>query len=669
MKLKTKKFYKFLPKRLQTRRMAYIGVALVMLFSTLSYSLFFKKAPGVKAATIGTSSSNTATSIFTSQRRIVVSTNGTILAFINNGTESPTGIAYSKSTDNGASWSALTQVDTVQHSDFSVTIDGSDNIYLASRDSSAVDAQVRKLTYSGGTSWSIGSANSITGSGIDGITIAVTSDGKVWVNTNDGSFLETYYSSNLTSWTALTSFNMGSSSYSPPIVSSGNSVWTIDYTGNLYSGSSSQTAWQQASNFNTGASAPSLSYGLDKLHIFYKNGTSLYYESYDIPSATATGATTISSDGNDVLGTISTDSQNLWVFYQDYVASNSYNVVYKRFNGTSWDSSATGVTTDNLNNTSINSPERVNNTANLTSIWTTGTTSPYTSKSGTISTIGTVTDSGNQTGTYTGTLTGSSGDTVVKCGTWYYNTVNIVAGMTVKVCSSNGQTGGSLTIYADTVTIAGTLDGAGRGLPGGLNIYGNGGQGGTGGPGPSQSGSAGVAGTSTPGTSGVGSFGASGGTAGTSSAGGAVGGSGGANNGGGGGGGAGSTTTAGSNATVIGGYLGAATNGDTSTDESVTFGSGGGAGGSGGSGAGGGGGGGGSTTGWPAPGGAGGSGGRGGYGGKGGNGGAIIKIYSRGNLTVSGSIVATGQNGTTGSAGEAGQIGGGGAVGCDPGIC
>jgi hypothetical protein len=669
-KIKIRKLFIKLPRKVQTKRFASLGIAFVMLFSTLSYNLFIKNSSKVKAATVGNSSVNTGSGT-PAQRHVVVTSDGKMVVVYNAGSQSPNGLSYSVSTDNGANWNSGIQIDSTNTSDFSIAIDGSDHIYIAF---TSGGIKVRKLTYSGG-SWSVGSSVTVEADSTcdfvstDGAysyypTIAITSSNKYFVNYM---YQSEYYgagcgadplarrnssSTNFTSWTLNNSAGASDSS-AIPIAVVGKSQWTV-INGYLSSDLTESGSWNGvpgvASIGTSSNGTTSISSGLDAIHILYETATQVEYRKYDLATATLSAATVISTGTNDYTGAIISDSINLWAVYGSYIASNSYNVVYKRFNGSSWDGSSTSITTDNLNNRSIGAAERMPNTANVPVAWTSGTSSPYTVKAGSFTTVsGTITDTGTQTGTYSGTLTGSSGDTLVKCGTWYYNTVNIVAGMNIKVCSSNGVAGGQLTIYANSVTIAGTIDGAGRGMPGGVSFRGVGGNGGS-----ERIGLSSYAGITYAGGAGAGAYGSNGGSAGTS---GSAGASGASNTGDGGSGGGGGGN--GGNASTIAGYLAAGTNGDSSTDESLTFGSGGGAGGSG---SGGGGGGSGAqgtppAIGFGGCGGAGGSGGAGGYGGKGGNGGALIKIIAAGNVTVSGSILATGSSGTSGIAGGTGTNG------------
>lgn len=648
-----------------------MAAVLLIIFSVLSYGLFFN-APKAKAATVDSSSDASALGT-TQQRHEVVSSNGTIVAVFDTGTQDVTGLAYAVSTDNGATWSSATQIDSNQIGDYSVAIDGADNIYVTYSNGTTYGANVyiRELSYSGG-SWSVGSATvvftgiascpgtkigyqkpsvAINSAGVVAVTALISKQGCSPISLSTGNVGA--YSTNLSSWTFLGGLpdNMFTG-----LVAAGLSFWAVgDFqTGmtlpSLFSDTTGSGTWVQVPNTSVTSTAVSVAYGLDSLHLFYATTGGLIYYTYNIATATLSSPITVSSSTNDVRGEVSTDSQNVWLAYQSYVGASSYNVVYKTYNTVSQSlSGAASITADNLNNTLINLPERVAGSANVPVVWESGTGSPYTLKSASFSTVGTVTDTGNQTGAYIGSLTGSSGDTIVKCGVWYYGTINIVAGMTVKVCPSNGQAGGSLELHANSIVVAGTIDGAGRGFPGGVAVIaGTGGAGGAAAA-AAANGNTGMAGTSVGGASGSGTYagaggagganGTPGGTAGTSSGG----------TGTGGGGGAGGTVVGTSGS--LGGYLGSGINGDSSTDLSLSLGSGGGGGGTGGAGAGGGSGGGGSTVGSSA----GGGGAAGGAGGKGGDGGAAIKIYSNGTLSVTGSILTTGQAGGSGGAGSSGQ--------------
>lgn len=233
----------------------------------------------------------------------------------------------------------------------------------------------------------------------------------------------------------------------------------------------------------------------------------------------------------------------------------------------------------------------------------------------------------------------------------------ISSGDTVYIKAFDGSSYGMLDVFANIISVSGTLTGTGRGFQGGANgTGGSNAAGGTGGT-PAcisvagSTGSANAAGIT--GSSGSGTYGGSAGSGGSGSLLGGLGGltgicavSGGF---GGAGGVSGSSGTSGGN----GGYLTSGGNGDSSTDESAVKGSGGAGGGGGAGGAGGGGGGPSNSVGA-----AGGAGGSGGTGGGGGNGGAVIRLFATSTLSVSGTISSDGMLGTSGTSGAAGTSGG-----------
>ncbi|HET7713703.1 MAG TPA: hypothetical protein VFK94_05435, partial [Patescibacteria group bacterium] len=90
---------------------------------------------------------------------------------------------------------------------------------------------------------------------------------------------------------------------------------------------------------------------------------------------------------NDTIGSISSDGANLYAFYQSYVAVDSYNVVYKKFNGSTWDSSSTAITSDNANNFHIGSVAKRAGASYIPLLWNTGTALPYTVKGHAVSTV------------------------------------------------------------------------------------------------------------------------------------------------------------------------------------------------------------------------------------------------------------------------------------------
>ncbi len=363
-------------------------------------------APSVEAS-VDTSTAPTATNN-PGQRKVVTSSNGTIVVFYNAG--NMVGIKYNTSTDNGASWGTAQfayAADVASTSDFSVAIDSSDNIYIVYAISGT--ASSRKFTYSGGSSWSGGTVGSVaggagascsTGAGVFNISLAVSSEGTLVTTmqrANGGACsTETHRSTDSgSSW---------GSSYSLPAngtlsasaghipVAIGADMWVISQN----SGNSSLVskdigttgAWTSTgtslSNSNSTMGFMSVtSASSDSLDVLWKNNSTntIQYARYSISGNSFGASTTISSATSDVAGTITVGASNgrMMTFYQEFQASNSYKVAYKEYNGSSW-SSAKYVSGDTSNNTNINSPAINGSSSNINVgvLWMTGTSSPYT---------------------------------------------------------------------------------------------------------------------------------------------------------------------------------------------------------------------------------------------------------------------------------------------------
>jgi len=434
-----RKFLRLLSKK-RSQRAAYLSAAFLVIFSIFTYDIFFS-AQKVKAATVGSSSDVNPIGDST-QKSSVVTSNGAIVAFYDSGTQSPTGIVYSMSSDNGATWSAATQVTSTQTDDFSVAIDSSNNIYIVWSDST-FSIISKKLTYSGGT-WTIGADVSVyvgtpCGSQSEGdemfkpilratptglalaffqrYEIQCQGPGNYFFNFATSDFNLTWGIQNAGSFDSSAA---AGGTIASNLVIDGKIIWF--YLGNDLYYTIDGTSYNKVPNTTINgdlSNDPVMCYGLDQLNLLYRNTSgNIAYRSYNIATGSLSSETTISSNAGDIVGTLVCDSYNIWAAYDSFVALSSYNIVYKRFNGSAWDSSATSITTDNLNNGNINSPARALNSSVVPVLLRTCTASPYTVKAATLSAASGVTDTGNQTGSLTGALTGSSGDVIVKCGVW-----------------------------------------------------------------------------------------------------------------------------------------------------------------------------------------------------------------------------------------------------------
>lgn len=84
---------------------------------------------------------------------------------------------------------------------------------------------------------------------------------------------------------------------------------------------------------------------------------------------------------NGITPTITTDGVNLWCFWNKYITTDSYDIVYKK--GTKsgsnwvWDSTATNVTTNGYKNVGVDTCIDSEKVGVIPVIWTEGTASPY----------------------------------------------------------------------------------------------------------------------------------------------------------------------------------------------------------------------------------------------------------------------------------------------------
>ncbi len=384
-------------------------MAILIVFSIFTWLNDRKVGASTPGTTSDSSSDRTS-----AQRRVVVTSIGTIVAFFKAGTVSPTGLAYSTSTDGGSTWSAATQVDSHQDNDFSVAIDSSNNIYIAYDDlgvtTGALNVFFRKLTYSAG-SWSIGSATNMdTGTSgsscqsqgimFGSTNISVTAAGKLVLSYSACEFGENDIISRL-STNSGSSWSGGYFSGADPDVfrsdgdqaniAIGNDSWQIapnnagsGFQCEIYKDIGTTGSWTDTgtpiTNCDTHQGYSITSSTSNSIDIFYnQSGSGLKYVQYSISGNSLGSVTTISSSSSDVIGSISAGSSGkLYAFFGQFQASNSYKVMYETFDGVSTWSGPTQVTGSNTsNNFGVNSSANYAN-AEIGVIWLAGTASPWT---------------------------------------------------------------------------------------------------------------------------------------------------------------------------------------------------------------------------------------------------------------------------------------------------
>ena len=337
------------------------------------------------SVTLSTSDSPIATSV-TQNPNFIRSSNGTLIAFWTS-----SGAIYGQmSTDGGSNFNKLDGTAGISNlgssaTDISATIDTSDNIYITYSEGIVVyytklsyvsghwtnleaRVQVGLQRFYGGTTYR-SSNNNIWNSSI------IISDGRTAVFTapEGGSFS----SSIQTGASNGVNFPYGASLLI-------NDKMSIVYYGLLpsrsirfraYNGSSwsSETEIVQTGTISNQFSI--IKDSSNNIHLAYvDNG--IKYKKYNGSNWTSADAT-LSSDANDVDPKISIDSNgNPIVIWSKYNSATDNDLVYKRFNGSTWDTNPKDLVNNGLLNRHISTPESMNSST-LKYIWTEGTSNPY----------------------------------------------------------------------------------------------------------------------------------------------------------------------------------------------------------------------------------------------------------------------------------------------------
>lgn len=326
---------------------------------------------------IGTSTSQYATAN-SFQRKLLKSTNGTLLLFAYLGDGVGVRIQYKTSSDDGVTWSSWNDCGFVDDSDFGnfdVYIDTTDDIYIAhSRNN--VNGIFKKLTYSAGT-WSNGSP---IGLGVmrDNISITKRSNGDIYViggNSTNTDLACQYSSDGGSSWNDVgTTYSPGNSLKSIPI---GSNIYVFHtYSTSLYykfyNGSSWDTAW--GTSFQSGiinGAIDVLKVSDTEIYLVARTTSGLKLFTYN--GSTWDSGLLLSDNTNDDSPSLSLVNSKLTLIWKDYNGS-QYDIVYRTYNGASWEAQV-NITTDA---TVDDYPSALEADVDINVIWTSGSGSPYT---------------------------------------------------------------------------------------------------------------------------------------------------------------------------------------------------------------------------------------------------------------------------------------------------
>ena len=334
-------------------------------------------------------SSTTAATQPSTMRHIVRTSDGTLHAFVQAGTQlacggaggsnnSP-GLNWIYSTDSGSTWTCGGQLssDTTNLMYADARVDSSDNIYVVysmatTTGGTAKDVFYRKLTKGAGATWTLESAQTVLDGtstvGYHYATIELQGTTRLWLATRyyDGTNYQVsvYYSDGLTAsptWTqsvgTLDTAGTNAGYHYPTIVRFGTKIGIL-YLDQTVPGVSWRfradadgfTSWS-APNLVDANSASITAIGDANGRIFWGNcGTSIFFRYFNGTAWSSRISVTTTASGACV--SISTDGTNAWVFYGETSGlsgslSGSRKLVYKKgvppFTASDFDATSTSV--------------------------------------------------------------------------------------------------------------------------------------------------------------------------------------------------------------------------------------------------------------------------------------------------------------------------------------
>ncbi len=378
---------------------------------------------------IDTGSSRPTGEDFCNGRKTVVSSNGTIIVVYGGGG----GLKAKRSTDNGATWTNLsggagsTAIDASGGSYWSLFIDSSDNIHMSYHVSDNV--KYVKLSYSGGN-WSVGipvtvyTADMETEYGYN--SIVVDSRGKIWlaaVQSQAPAYVNTLIKSSTdgSTWSSVTTlcsaYGVGQSislvlnNDNPLIVIFKNVTHSAVLFSKQYNGSS----WGSDTTIMALGDDTAFIFSVakvsdDNIFIgFVRQGMSVDIPVYKYNGTSWSFSTNLLSSANGIgynrKISLTTDGTNLWAIWTNYESSTQYEIYYQKYNGSSWDSSATDLTNDNGNNQVVVAPERISSVVPM--FWGTGSFPTYSLKSKVVQISGVIQSTGYDCSTGSQTFSAS----------------------------------------------------------------------------------------------------------------------------------------------------------------------------------------------------------------------------------------------------------------------
>jgi len=335
------------------------------------------------------------------QRKIFKTSIGTLVSLVQLGTESTQGLCYTISTDNGATWQTPIQITTEANSSkyYSGWLDSDNNLYVVYfRNTTTEKTLFRKLTYSETDSWSVGTEYTIwTDSfSFSYLHIRKTTNGRLWAFTtrdtnnpwskysdNDGATWTTSdYSPNVPVHLDVVIDDNDVYVYLSAVYSSGSIIYERKFTYSTGLWTAENTLYESSTVVVNRVAVTRTSDGHRHL-VYRQTNNKIYYREFTSSWQSAVEITTFgvndASNENDL--TIGAYTDDIMVVWNEYSASNQFDIKYKKRIVTTWDLSVTNLTNDSINNRCPVVPFYLDGDCNGLFLWYTGTASPYTIKS------------------------------------------------------------------------------------------------------------------------------------------------------------------------------------------------------------------------------------------------------------------------------------------------
>jgi hypothetical protein len=342
---------------------------------------------------------------------VFIASDGTACVLWHDGTNQK----FSYSSSPYSSWTTTTLITGLNMALGGKFRAGSDNIDVVSGGSANVRGNYFPLTKIGAT-YSLGTSNVITGTTAIGTTAVgnVMSyagqdpQGRHWIVVGGASTYtaETGYfspanSPTSTGWTAspTTAVAQTGDVNLPAGDQIGNFILRIWWNGTALQYSRADNSAASVGAWATAATIPNLTgspnassrvvfraLSSTQALLVYSTASGIYAQTYNPATNTFSTATQLSTNASDRHPTIVTNKEgDAWVLWCSFAAANSYALVYKKWNGSAWDGSATTLVASGTNIANPNAGWGAGGTAGVT--YTVGTANPFTVGWATFSTI------------------------------------------------------------------------------------------------------------------------------------------------------------------------------------------------------------------------------------------------------------------------------------------